>query len=147
MFTGIVEELGEVVGVDADGGRLGAARRPRPAGHRRRPARRLDRGQRRLPDRRGRRRRRRLHRRRDEGDARRTSLGALRPGDPVNLERAAALGTRLGGHLVQGHVDGVGALARPGAGRALGDRPVLAARRACPATWWRRARSPSTASR
>jgi riboflavin synthase len=38
---------------------------------------------------------------------RRTSLGALRPGSPVNLERAATLGTRLGGHLVQGHVDGV----------------------------------------
>ncbi|MBU8860140.1 MULTISPECIES: riboflavin synthase [unclassified Micromonospora] len=39
---------------------------------------------------------------------RRTALGALRPGDPVNLERAAALNGRLGGHLVQGHVDGVG---------------------------------------
>ncbi|MEU9828742.1 riboflavin synthase [Micromonospora chersina] len=41
---------------------------------------------------------------------RRTALGALRPGDPVNLERAAALNSRLGGHLVQGHVDGVGEL-------------------------------------
>jgi riboflavin synthase len=40
----------------------------------------------------------------------RSSLGALRPGDPVNLERAATLGTRLGGHLVQGHVDGLGTL-------------------------------------
>jgi riboflavin synthase len=39
---------------------------------------------------------------------RRSSLGVLRPGSPVNLERAATLGTRLGGHLVQGHVDGVG---------------------------------------
>jgi riboflavin synthase len=39
---------------------------------------------------------------------RRSSLGMLRPGDPVNLERAATLGSRLGGHLVQGHVDGVG---------------------------------------
>jgi riboflavin synthase len=39
---------------------------------------------------------------------RRSALGTLRPGDPVNLERAAALGSRLGGHLVQGHVDGVG---------------------------------------
>jgi riboflavin synthase len=38
---------------------------------------------------------------------RRSSLGALRPGSPVNLERAATAGTRLGGHLVQGHVDGV----------------------------------------
>ncbi len=39
---------------------------------------------------------------------RRTTLGTLRPGDPVNLEQAATLATRLGGHLVQGHVDGVG---------------------------------------
>ncbi|MFV2114917.1 riboflavin synthase [Micromonospora sp. LOL_025] len=39
---------------------------------------------------------------------RRSALGALRAGDPVNLERAAALNSRLGGHLVQGHVDGVG---------------------------------------
>ena len=38
---------------------------------------------------------------------RRSSLGGLRPGSPVNLERAATLQTRLGGHLVQGHVDGV----------------------------------------
>jgi riboflavin synthase len=35
----------------------------------------------------------------------RSSLGALKPGDAVNLERAATLQTRLGGHLVQGHVD------------------------------------------
>ncbi|MBO4205616.1 riboflavin synthase [Micromonospora echinofusca] len=39
---------------------------------------------------------------------RRSSLGTLTAGDPVNLERAATLGSRLGGHLVQGHVDGVG---------------------------------------
>ena len=38
----------------------------------------------------------------------RTALGALRAGDPVNLERAATPATRLGGHIVQGHVDGVG---------------------------------------
>jgi riboflavin synthase len=37
----------------------------------------------------------------------RSSLGVLAPDDPVNLERAATLATRLGGHLVQGHVDGV----------------------------------------
>ncbi len=35
-----------------------------------------------------------------------TTLGRLRTGDNVNLERALALGDRLGGHLVQGHVDG-----------------------------------------
>jgi riboflavin synthase len=39
---------------------------------------------------------------------RRSSLGALGAGDPVNLERAVTPHTRLGGHLVQGHVDGVG---------------------------------------
>jgi riboflavin synthase len=39
---------------------------------------------------------------------RRTSLGALSPGDPVNLERPVRLEDRLGGHLVQGHVDAVG---------------------------------------
>lgn len=38
----------------------------------------------------------------------RTTLGDLQPGDPVNLERALALGDRLGGHLVQGHVDAIG---------------------------------------
>jgi riboflavin synthase len=38
---------------------------------------------------------------------RRSALGELHPGDPVNLERAARLDSRLGGHLVQGHVDGV----------------------------------------
>jgi riboflavin synthase len=38
----------------------------------------------------------------------RTSLGEREPGDQVNLERAALPTTRLGGHLVQGHVDGVG---------------------------------------
>lgn len=41
----------------------------------------------------------------------RSSLGRLRQGDPVNLERPATLMTRLGGHLVQGHVDGVGEVA------------------------------------
>jgi riboflavin synthase len=107
MFTGIVEELGEVVAVDPvgdDAARL-AVRGELVAGDAR------------------------------HGDSicvngvcltvthtdghtfaadvmgetlRRSSLGALRPGSPVNLERAATLGTRLGGHLVQGHVDGVG---------------------------------------
>ena len=36
----------------------------------------------------------------------RTTLGLLRPGDQVNLEPAATLETALGGHLVQGHIDG-----------------------------------------
>jgi riboflavin synthase len=38
----------------------------------------------------------------------RSSLGQLVAGDPVNLERPVTLATRLGGHLVQGHVDGLG---------------------------------------
>lgn len=38
----------------------------------------------------------------------RSSLGALRPGSRVNLERPMAVGGRLGGHIVQGHVDGTG---------------------------------------
>ncbi|MEU5992544.1 riboflavin synthase [Spirillospora sp. NPDC047418] len=39
-----------------------------------------------------------------------SSLGALEPGSKVNLERPVRLSDRLGGHLVQGHVDGVGAI-------------------------------------
>ncbi len=41
----------------------------------------------------------------------RTSLAAVRPGSPVNLERALPADARLGGHIVQGHVDGVGTVA------------------------------------
>ncbi|PRX98439.1 riboflavin synthase [Allonocardiopsis opalescens] len=43
---------------------------------------------------------------------RRSNLGALEPGAPVNLERPLRMGDRLGGHLVQGHVDGVGTILR-----------------------------------
>lgn len=39
---------------------------------------------------------------------RRTTLGDLKAGDPVNLERSVRLQDRLGGHLVSGHVDGIG---------------------------------------
>jgi riboflavin synthase len=42
----------------------------------------------------------------------RTTLGGLAPGDPVNLERPMRLGDRLGGHLVLGHVDGVGEIVK-----------------------------------
>lgn len=104
MFTGIVEELGEVVAVTdlADAARVAVAGPTvtRDAGH---------------------------------GDSiavngvcltvvdvlgdtftadvmretlQRSNLAKVAPGDRVNLERAAALGSRLGGHLVQGHVDG-----------------------------------------
>lgn len=40
----------------------------------------------------------------------RTSLASLQPGSPVNLERAVTAQTRLGGHIVQGHVDGIGTI-------------------------------------
>lgn len=39
-----------------------------------------------------------------------TTLGEIKAGDPVNLERALRMGARLGGHLVTGHIDGIGAL-------------------------------------
>ena len=42
----------------------------------------------------------------------RTNLGRLSPGDPVNLERPMALGERLGGHIVLGHVDAVGTVVK-----------------------------------
>ena len=41
---------------------------------------------------------------------RRTSLGQVAPGNAVNLERALAAGARMGGHIVQGHVDGAGVI-------------------------------------
>jgi riboflavin synthase len=43
----------------------------------------------------------------------RRALGRLRPGDRVNLERAVRMSDRLGGHLVQGHVDAVGEIVAP----------------------------------
>jgi riboflavin synthase len=108
MFTGIVEELGEVVGLERlDGAARVTVRGPlvtQDAGH---------------------------------GDSlsvngvcltvtglrdgtftadvmletlSRSALGDLKPGSPVNLERSMRLDGRLGGHLVQGHVDGTGAI-------------------------------------
>ena len=41
---------------------------------------------------------------------RRSSLGALKPGSKVNLERAMQLGGRFGGHIVSGHIDGTGTI-------------------------------------
>ena len=75
----------------------------------------------------------------------RSGLGALAPGDPVNLERSVRLADRLGGHLVQGHVDATAHDHLPDASRTLGQvRITLPA--GSPGTWWRRARSRSTAS-
>ena len=45
-----------------------------------------------------------------EESLRRTTLGGLKVGDKVHLERAMQIGDRLGGHIVQGHVDGVATL-------------------------------------
>lgn len=52
----------------------------------------------------------------------RTTLGGFAAGRRVNLERAVAVGARLGGHLVQGHVDGVGRIA---AVQARGDHTLI----------------------
>ena len=57
----------------------------------------------------------------------RTTLGGLEPGDPVNLERSLRLSDRLGGHLVTGHVDGLGRLAGSGPALAPGAASVAAA--------------------
>ncbi len=43
----------------------------------------------------------------------RTALGSLAVGDPVNLERPMRVSDRLGGHIVQGHVDAVGSIVEP----------------------------------
>jgi riboflavin synthase len=42
----------------------------------------------------------------------RTNLGALKPGDRVNIERALKFGDQLGGHIVTGHIDGLGQISR-----------------------------------
>ncbi|MGH9138519.1 MAG: riboflavin synthase [Acidimicrobiales bacterium] len=56
----------------------------------------------------------------------RTGLGSLRAGDPVNLERPVRLRDRLGGHLVQGHVDAVGDVVDPAPDlRVRMPRPLL----------------------
>ncbi|HEY7105202.1 MAG TPA: riboflavin synthase [Acidimicrobiia bacterium] len=57
----------------------------------------------------------------------RTNLGELAPGDPVNLERPVRLQDRLGGHLVQGHVDGVGTVRARAAETDGSERVELAA--------------------
>jgi riboflavin synthase len=49
----------------------------------------------------------------------RTNLGELEAGDPINLERPVRLADRLGGHLVQGHVDAVGEILTPAPNLAI----------------------------
>ena len=60
---------------------------------------------------------------------RRSSLGALIPGSPVNLERAMAADGRFGGHIVSGHIDGTGT--------------ILSLRRDDNAVWYTVSASPS----
>jgi riboflavin synthase len=114
MFTGIVEEVGEVVALDAvgDGARL-TVRGPRAVSDAA-PGDSIavngccltvtDRDEASFT----------VDVMRESLD--RTSLGRLGPGSGVNLERALRADGRLGGHLVQGHVDGTGTIAerRPG---------------------------------
>ena len=144
MFTGIVEELGTVAAIEDQGDAIRLTVRATTVARTRRP-RRLDRRQRLLPDR----------RRATDGDTwtadvmqetlDKTSLAASVPGDRVNLERAVTADKRLGGHIVQGHVDGVGdVVAASPASTGRSSRSPC--RPTWPATSSTRARSPSTAS-
>ena len=63
----------------------------------------------------------------------RSNLGRLRPGTPVNLERPLAAGGRLSGHIVQGHVDGIGEL--------------ISLDRLGGEDWWLRAQAPAELDR
>ena len=76
----------------------------------------------------------------------RSNLGPLEVGSRVNLERAAAINSRLGGHIVQGHVDGTGQV-RPAHRRSTGKWCESRCPRKWLATSSRRGRSPSTGSR
>ena len=72
----------------------------------------------------------------------RTNLGDLSPGGIVNLERALTPSSRMGGHVVQGHVDGTGEVVSFGwnaAGRARTARQAL--HRNWRVTWWRKGSS------
>ena len=75
---------------------------------------------------------------------RRSSLGqAAQEGARVNLELSLRASDRLGGHIVQGHVDGVGTVSGVARGRLQQGRDDRRARPTCCATSWRRARSRS----
>lgn len=75
----------------------------------------------------------------------RSSLGALAEGSRVNLERPMAVGDRLGGHIVQGHVDGTGTIVerKPSENWEI---VKISSPPTSPAMSSRRARSPSTGS-
>ena len=62
--------------------------------------------------------------------ARRTTIGSLKKGDRINLERTLHVGDGLDGHIVSGHVDGVGTIVKT-ARKALPKSPPSAAARSC----------------
>jgi riboflavin synthase len=68
------------------------------------------------------------------------------PGAPVNLERSVRLADRLGGHLVQGHVDGTGTIISRTPAEHWDQWSGSAFPPISRGTWWTRARSPSTGS-
>ena len=68
----------------------------------------------------------------------RSSLGALTPGSAVNLERPLRPDGRLGGHIVQGHVDGTGTIAARQPAERLGGGADLDAASDWPVTSWRK---------
>ncbi len=108
MFTGIIEELGSVRSIEERARTRVLSSMPHR--HRRHKPRRLDRRKWRLLD------RARYSADSFAADVSRETLSAfdarsLRPGAPVNLERAVTPATRLGGHIVQGHVDARGQFA------------------------------------
>ena len=76
----------------------------------------------------------------------RSALSRLVPGSRVNLERAMPANGRFGGHIVAGHVDGVGTVTAVRRDDNAVWYTIPAPGRNCCAMWWRRARSPSTAS-
>ena len=108
MFTGLIEEIGTVRRIErgAKGARLTIAA---DTVTRKYKNRRQHCHERRVSDR-GRADGRQLQRRRDGGSLRRSALGSLQSGSPVNLERAMPADGRFGGHIVSGHIDGTGSV-------------------------------------
>ena len=127
MFTGLIAEIGTVDSIERERRRRAPADRCRP--RRRARSRRLGRRLRRLPD---------GDRPRSGGFAADvmnqtldlTALGDLEPGLGVNLEPALRASDRLGGHIVQGHVDATGEVIGVTDGRLRPPRPGRASRRA-----------------
>lgn len=67
---------------------------------------------------------------------RRTTFGAMKPGTRVNLERPLGAGAELGGHFVQGHIDGVGRVTRLTRATTSSKRGASGDAAAADANWW-----------